>query len=393
MSNDLASIIVNNYNYARFLREAVDSALNQTYRNTEVIVVDDGSTDGSRGIIASYSDRIIPVLKENGGQNSALNAGFSLSRGNVILFLDSDDVLFPTAVRTAIEAFSEPDAVKVHWPWVEWDDSSRETGKVWWKSLPDGDMRDLVLREGPEGMAGYLPSGNAYPRKFLQSVFPLPDVRRSAYRGSSEGETPWVARPGPDLYLATLAALHGRMKQVKEPQACYRMHGCNGYQSLKFEERLRFDLALFDYTSKAAAEHCDRLGICVNPDLWNANSWAHRVQRASRDIVSIVPFGGSFILVDEDGWKTDPLLSGRKRIPFLERDGQYWGSPRDDVSAIEELERLQEAGAQFIVFAWSTFWWFNYYVGLHQYLLTRFPCVLENDSIVMFDLRKEGVPA
>jgi len=254
-------------------------------------------------------------------------------------------------------------------------------------------MRDLVLREGPEGMAGYLPSGNAYPRKFLQSVFPLPDVRRSADRGSSESETLWVARPGPDLYLATLAVLQGRMKQVEEPQACYRMHGGNGYQSLKFEERLRFDLALFDYTSKAAAEHCDSLGICVNQDLWKANSWAHRVQRASRDIVSMVPLGGSFILVDDDRWKTDPLLSGRKRIPFLERDGQYWGSPRDDVSAIEELERLQEAGAQFIAFAWSTFWWFEYYVGLRQFLRTQFPCVLENDSILMFDLRKKGAPA
>jgi len=171
MSNDLASIIVNNYNYARFLREAVDSALDQTYRNTEVIVVDDGSTDGSREIIASYGDRIIPVLKENGGQNSALNAGFSLSRGDVILFLDSDDVLFPTAARTAIEAFSQPDVVKVHWPWVEWDDSSRETGKVWWKSLPDGDMRDLVLREGPEGMAGYLPSGTHIPVSFCKAFF------------------------------------------------------------------------------------------------------------------------------------------------------------------------------------------------------------------------------
>ena len=171
------------------------------------------------------------------------------------------------------------------------------------------------------------------------------------------------------------------------------MHGGNGYQSLKFDERLRFDLALFDYTSKIAAEHCDRLGICVNPDLWKANSWAHRVQRASRDIVSIVPFGGSFILVDEDGWKTDSLLAGRKRIPFLERDGHYWGSPRDDVSAIGELERLKKAGAQFIVFAWSTFWWFDYYVGLRQYLRARFPCVLENDSIAIFDLRKEGVPA
>src|SRR5206468_3986800 len=122
----VASIIVNNYNYGRFLREAVDSALNQTYRNTEVIVVDDGSTDGSPEIIASYGDRIVPVLKQNGGQNSALNAGFSLSRGDVILFLDSDDVLLPTAVEAAMEALAEPDVVKVHWPWLECDDSSRK---------------------------------------------------------------------------------------------------------------------------------------------------------------------------------------------------------------------------------------------------------------------------
>src|SRR6266404_3476760 len=162
-TSNLASIIINNYNYARFLREAVDSALNQTYRNTEVIVVDDGSTDGSREIIASYSHRIIPLLKRNGGQNSALNAGFSLSRGDVVLFLDSDDVLFPTAVKVAVDAFSEQDVVKVHWPWIEWDESSRATGKVWWKSLPEGDLRDLVLRAGPEAVAGYLPSGNAYP--------------------------------------------------------------------------------------------------------------------------------------------------------------------------------------------------------------------------------------
>ena len=85
-------------------------------------------------------------------------------------------------------------------------------------------------------------------------------------------------------------------------------------------------------------------------------------------------------------------MSGRKRIPFLERNGQYWGNPRDDENAIEELERLREAGAQFIVFAWSTFWWLEYYAGLRQCLRTRFPCVLENDSLVMFDLRREGVP-
>jgi glycosyltransferase involved in cell wall biosynthesis len=90
-SEPLVTILINNYNYGRYLRNAIDSALGQTYRNLEVIVVDDGSTDDSHAIIASYGDRILAVLKENGGQASALNAGFAASRGEIICFLDSDD--------------------------------------------------------------------------------------------------------------------------------------------------------------------------------------------------------------------------------------------------------------------------------------------------------------
>src|SRR5436309_2461294 len=111
----LASIIVNNFNYGRFLREAIDSALNQTWPGVEVIVVDDGSTDDSREIIASYGDRIVPLLKPNEGQNSAFNAGFSVSRGAAIIFLDSDDALLPAAVEAVIDVFREQDVVKVHW--------------------------------------------------------------------------------------------------------------------------------------------------------------------------------------------------------------------------------------------------------------------------------------
>src|SRR5207248_11792671 len=84
----LVSILINNYNYGRFLRDAIDSALRQTYTNTEVIVVDDGSTDDSRQIIAGYGSRIVPVLKENGVQASAFNAGFAASKGQWICFLD-----------------------------------------------------------------------------------------------------------------------------------------------------------------------------------------------------------------------------------------------------------------------------------------------------------------
>jgi glycosyltransferase involved in cell wall biosynthesis len=100
-----ASIIINNYNYGRFLRQAVDSALMQSYPNVEVIVVDDGSTDNSCDIIQSYGDRIIPVLKENGGQASAFNAGFAKSQGSIIFFLDADDCFTPEKVETVIQAF------------------------------------------------------------------------------------------------------------------------------------------------------------------------------------------------------------------------------------------------------------------------------------------------
>jgi glycosyltransferase involved in cell wall biosynthesis len=100
MSNPVtASIIISSYNYGRFLSQAIDSALNQTCDQVEVIAVDDGSTDNSLDVIASYGDSIISVVKENGGQASALNAGFHASHGQVLLFLDSDDTLLPGAVE------------------------------------------------------------------------------------------------------------------------------------------------------------------------------------------------------------------------------------------------------------------------------------------------------
>jgi glycosyltransferase involved in cell wall biosynthesis len=107
----LVSIIINNYNYDRFLAEAIDSALDQTYPFVEVIVVDDGSTDNSRNIIASYGNRIIPVLKSNGGQASSLNEGFKASKGEIIFFLDSDDLFYPEKIDKIVNYFIENNLV------------------------------------------------------------------------------------------------------------------------------------------------------------------------------------------------------------------------------------------------------------------------------------------
>src|SRR5437879_8853621 len=110
------------------------------------------------------------------------------------------------------------------------------------------------------------------------------------------------------------------------------------------------------------SKHCLNLGLIADPEAWEQNSWFHRLDRATREIAALIPPGDIFILVDEDNWGMD-ANSTRRPVPFLERDGQYWGKPADDVTAIREFERLRHSGANFIVFGWQAFWWLDYYSG------------------------------
>jgi hypothetical protein len=119
---------------------------------------------------------------------------------------------------------------------------------------------------------------------------------------------------------------------------------------------------------------------------WQSMTWTDKLQSALRDLTTFVPPGEPLILVDEEQLR--PTLDPRWRaIPFLEREGQYWGPPPDDATGIRELERLRQAGARYIAFAWPAFWWLDCYLGLHGHLRSRFPCLLENDRLVVFGLR------
>ncbi len=115
MAAPLVSIVVNNYNYARFLPRCVGSALAQTYPHVEVVVVDDASTDGSQQIIQSFAQRVTPVLKVvNAGHGAAFNSGFAASRGEIVIFLDADDHLYPQAVEILVPKFA-PGVAKVQY--------------------------------------------------------------------------------------------------------------------------------------------------------------------------------------------------------------------------------------------------------------------------------------
>jgi len=115
--------------------------------------------------------------------------------------------------------------------------------------------------------------------------------------------------------------------------------------------------------------------------------------RAANEIASKIPDGGTFILVDDDNLGIDEAIGNRRRIPFLERNGQYWGRPPDDETAIRELERLRNTGAAFMVFAWPAFWWLEHYSGLHQHLRSRFRRTLKNPRLIVFDLRDAALTA
>jgi len=104
MTRPLVSIIIPCYNSERWVAEAIESCLRQTYQPIEVIVVDDGSTDGSLSVIQKYAEHVIILTGPNRKLSAARNKGFAVSTGDYCLFLDADDYLSPDTVEALLEA-------------------------------------------------------------------------------------------------------------------------------------------------------------------------------------------------------------------------------------------------------------------------------------------------
>jgi glycosyltransferase involved in cell wall biosynthesis len=211
-------VVINNYNYGRFLGDAIESALAQTHPHVRVVVVDDGSTDDSAQVIAAYGDRVTAVFKENGGQASALNAGFAAATGDVAILLDADDVLDREIAAHVAAAFKgHADLAKIQWRMEMIDAAGRPTGVVdpaYHIPLPNGDMRRAELRF-PFDIAWAATTGNALPLDLVRRVLPIPEER---YRINA------------DWYLQHLTPLLGPVRTLDLIGARRRVHGGNAFE-------------------------------------------------------------------------------------------------------------------------------------------------------------------
>jgi glycosyltransferase involved in cell wall biosynthesis len=110
-----------------------------------------------------------------------------------------------------------------------------------------------------------------------------------------------------------------------------------------------------------------------------------QIRAACVDLEKLIPAGSTYILVDED-WFGVNVPQERQALPFLEHDGIYWGLPEDDTAAIREFERLRGKGITFIVFAWMSFWWLDYYSRFHNHIHSSCRQVFQDDRLVVFRL-------
>ncbi|MEW5767211.1 MAG: glycosyltransferase [bacterium] len=128
------SVVIPTYNAAAYLPEAIDSVLAQTFQDYEIIVVDDGSTDNTREVLAPYQDRIRYIHQENAGPSPAKNKGIKEARGEFVAFLDADDIWLPEKLALQMEVFeNDPEVSLVHANVVRFGENWTELEEAQWQ--------------------------------------------------------------------------------------------------------------------------------------------------------------------------------------------------------------------------------------------------------------------
>jgi glycosyltransferase involved in cell wall biosynthesis len=224
------SVIIANYNYRDFVGAAISSALAVCWPEKEVIVVDDASTDDSRSIIEDFRGSVTAYFRPKSNQLGAHMFGFEQSTGDVIIFLDSDDLLEPEVMQEVARVW-RPGVSKVQFRMNLIDATGDQLGSAI-PQFPPRDDPERLRRTYLRTMAYTTPpgSGNAYSREFVRAAFGF---------GATIAES--------DAILLTLAPILGDVLSIRKPLARYRSHDASfgGMRSLdvaKLRKQLNQDV-------------------------------------------------------------------------------------------------------------------------------------------------------
>ncbi|MEH2003656.1 glycosyltransferase family 2 protein [Nostoc sp.] len=216
------SCLINNYNYAEFLSEAIDSALNQTVKFDEIIIVDDASTDSSAEVITKFTQltNVKSILKEkNQGQLSSFNKGFLAATGDILFFLDADDIYEPQYLETALNFYNRRSECDFLFCGYKKFGAVEETFQA---DTVDLDLGYSVIRTLYSGeWIGSITSTLSMRKEIIRKILPIPNIED------------WRVRA--DDCLVWGASLVGAKKfYMSKPLVMYRIHKNNQYHNKNF---------------------------------------------------------------------------------------------------------------------------------------------------------------
>jgi glycosyltransferase involved in cell wall biosynthesis len=244
------SVIIANHNYADFVGAAITSALAIDWPDKEVIVVDDASTDDSRQVINCFSGKVAVYFRPKSNQLGCHMFGFEQSTGDVVIFLDADDLLEPEVMQEVARVW-RPGVSKVQFRMNLINSTGIQLGTAI-PQFPRRESPERLRRTFLRTMAYTTPpgSGNAYSRNFVREVF---------------GFSPSI--PQSDAVLLTLAPILGDVLTIRKPIARYRLHNTSysampALDASKLRERLHQDVE----KARFFATVCHQLRLPVPPD-------------------------------------------------------------------------------------------------------------------------------
>jgi glycosyltransferase involved in cell wall biosynthesis len=218
------SIVINNYNYSAFIVDCVNSVLQQTYENIEIIIIDDGSTDNSVELLKeSYIDNeLIKIIsKKNEGQLSTFNQATKYATGDIICFLDSDDLYKKDYVEKIVELYKNDDSIDFVFCAIEnfFTNGSKEIIQQSSVNIDIGFsvLSTIYLKE----WVGNVTSSVSMRKNLFNQIFPL------------ELENDWITRA--DDCLVWGSSIYGAKKYYcADPLILYRIHETNNYYGKEF---------------------------------------------------------------------------------------------------------------------------------------------------------------